>query len=162
MKIYRTIVIVLSVIIGIAAAVLLILSSPVIIPSFTGSITSESYQILKDYAFEIASFDTEPREDIVVTKNLTKESLVVDVDASIYGVEAIFPISNFEVRIENGIIQYEVVIDYNNVTYLEHIDVEPPLFYILISIVIAFLWGVLFWFLIYYSILLIKSLTKKN
>ena len=162
MKSYKIIATVLSAIIGIVIAVCLNLASPGARLSYTGSIASESYQILKDYAFEIASFDTEPREDIVVTKNLTKESLVVDVDASIYGVEAIFPISNFEVRIENGIIQYEVVIDYNNVTYLEHIDVEPPLFYILISIVIAFLWGVLFWFLIYYSILLIKSLTKKN
>lgn len=167
MKIYRTIVIILSVITGIAATVLLILSSPVIMPSFTGSITSESYQVLEDYAFEIASnSDTEPMDGIVVTKNLTRESLIVDVDASIYGVEAIFPISNYEEKIENGIIKYEGIIDYNNVTYSEHTDVYPPWFYIFICIifvvVIAFILYTVFYGTPSFIIFIIKALTKKH
>lgn len=164
MKNYRKIVIALSAIIGIGAAVLLNLFSPVTIPSYKGSITSESYQILKDYAFEIASnSDTESKQDIVVTTNLTKEFLIVKVDTSIYGVEAIFPVSNCDEKIENGIIKYEGIIDYNNVTYSEHTDVEPPLFYIMMSIMFAAVCAIPPYFLFYViPSSIIKALTKKH
>lgn len=150
MKIYRIIVIVLSAIIGISATILVNLYSPIAMPAYTGSITVESYRILKDYALEIANnFDTELKEDIVVTKTVTAETLIVNVDASVYGIEAVFPVSNYHEKIENGIIKCEGVIDYNNVTYTEHTDVGSPLFYAMLSILLAGICSVPPYFLFY-------------
>ena len=136
MKTYKKVAMVISVIIAMVLTIGLNLISPIMIPSYKGSITSENYQNLKEYAFEIASnSDTKSREDILVTKELTKEALIVNVDASIYGIQAIFPVSNINEKIENGIIKYEGVIDYNNVKYSEHTDVYPPLMTIMMTII---------------------------
>ena len=151
MKIYRNIVIVLSIMLGIVSAVLMTLSNPLAIESFKDSITSESYQNLKDYAFEIASnSDAKPKEDIIASMHLTNEFLIVDVDTSMYGIEAIFPISRYDEKIKDGIIKFEGKIDYNNVTYSEHTDVKPSWLYIYAGILMAVATAALLYLVFYY------------
>ncbi len=161
MKIYRIIVIILSIAVGIGSNVWVYLTSPVVKPTITGAITSESYQTLKDYAFEFATNgDTEPREGIIVTSNFTEETLTIKVDEEIYGIEAIFPISKFERKIENGILSYVAIIDYNNVTYLEHTVIESPYKYIITMIALAIMSAILVYMVLYVAVYGMKKILK--
>lgn len=128
MKIYKITVIILSVIIGISVAVFMNLESPVTIPAYTNSITEEDYQELKEYALELANNSDIGliNNDIDVTSELDSKTLEMHINKEIYGVDAIFPISDLTWKIENGIMKYEMVIDYDNVAFSEHTDVEPP------------------------------------
>lgn len=151
MKIYKITVIVLSVIIGISVAVFMNLVSPVTIPAYTNSITEEDYQELKNYALEVANNSDIGlnNKDIDVTIELDAETLKMDINKDIYGVEAIFPISDLTWKTEDGIMKYDMVIDYDNVTYSEHTDVQPAFFYITISIFLAGVLAVPMYFLLY-------------
>lgn len=149
---------ILSVIISFLITFLINLS-PMPMASYTGGIKPENYQILKDYAMEIASnSDTEAEDGLKVTKNLTRETLIVDIDASLYGIEAIFPISNYNEIIENGKISFEGVIEYDNVVYSEHTDVAPPVVYIMGSIILFTFLSYMMYFLLY----AIKNCSDQN
>ena len=133
--------------------------SPMPMASYTGVIKPENYQILKDYAMEIASnSDTESEDGLKVTKNLNRESLIVDIDASFYEIEAIFPISNYNEIIENGKISFEGVIEYDNVVYSEHTDVAPPVVYIIGSIIVFTFLS----YMIYLILCAIKNCSGQN
>ena len=135
MKIYKNIVLVTSAIVGVVATILFNICSPLAMASYKGLITAEKYKVLKDYAFDIATNpDIETKNDIDVTKEITKSSLIIKVDTSLYGIQATFPITTYSEKIENGIVKCEGSIDYNNVIYSEHSEVNSPLFYISLSI----------------------------
>lgn len=55
MKLYKRVVIILASILGVIASILLNLASLVAILAYKNSVKSESYQTLKDYAFEIVN-----------------------------------------------------------------------------------------------------------
>lgn len=65
MKTYKIIVRIVSLLIGIIVTVYLYSTDPAIKASFSGNITTEDYQILKDYAMEIVSgSDVELPEEV--------------------------------------------------------------------------------------------------
>lgn len=165
MKIYKITVIVLSVIIGISVALFLNLTSPVTIPAYTNSITEEDYQVLKNYALEVANNSDIGlnNKDIEVTIELDDETLKMDINKDIYGIKAIFPISNLAWKTEDGIMKYNMVIDYDNVIFSEHTDVKPAFFYMLISIFLAGLLALPIYFLLYSipSSIILKMTKKK-
>ena len=131
MKVYKIVILVLAFFISATVGVLLF-SSPVCIAAFSGySPTSEEYQTLKDYAFEIASnSDTQLDEHMDVTKSFNERALTIHVKTDSYGVKATFPISNWNEKIENGIISDSGTIIYDGVTYSEENYVKNPLVYL--------------------------------
>lgn len=151
MKKYRILVIVLSAIIGISVAVIANLNSTCAMAAYTNSITEEDYQVLKDYSLEIAKNSDMAlnNKDIDVTMKLNAETLIMDINTTLYGAEAIFPISNLTCRTEDGIMKYDMVIDYDNVTYSEHTEVQSALLYIALSIVIIGAVAWIIYFLLY-------------
>lgn len=165
MKIYKITVIVLSVIIGISVAVFMNLFSPLTIPAYTNSITEEDYQELKNYALEVANNSDIGlnNKDIDVTIELDAETLKMDINKDIYGVEAIFPISNLAWKTEDGIMKYDMVIDYDNVAFSEHTDVKPAFFYIILSIFTVVTCAAPMYFLLYFiPIDIILKMTKRK
>lgn len=164
MKIYRIIIIVLSVLVGISSVWFLVLDLPEQTAAFTDTITEKDYQILKDYALEtVKNSDTELNKDIDVTMQISAESLIVDVNTSLYGVKAVFPISNFTWEMKDGSVKYDGTIDYNNVTYSEHTEVESKWFYLMMDIFGIGVFAVPPYFLFYYvPSSIIKRLTKKK
>ena len=171
MKIYRMIVIIFSIIIGVAFAVLTLAFAPGAKASYTASITTYDYQVLKDYAFEIASnSDVEPMDGITVKKTFTGDSLIVEVEASAfgfefaYGVTTVFPVSYDKYEIEKeGIIKCEGIIDYNNVKYSLGTSILPPWYLILMTILSSAVLGVAtYWMFYYIPNIIIKKVTKKH
>lgn len=164
MKIYKITVIVFSVIIGISLALFLNLTSPVAIPAYTNSITEEDYQVLKNYALGVANNSDIGlnNKDIDVTIELDAETLKMDINKDIYGVKAIFPISNLTWKYENGIMKYDMVIDYDNVIFSEHTDVMPAFFYIILSIIMVALVSATLYILFCPLLIIFKKMTKKN
>ena len=66
----------------------------------------------------------------VNTKSFNKQALTIHVKTDLYGVEATFPISNWNEKIENGIISDSGTINYDGVTYSEENYVKNPLVYL--------------------------------
>lgn len=152
MKTYKKIVIILSIIVGCFAAIMMNLTSPLVKAAYTHAITKENYQILKDYVLDVAKKNSYiESKDIKITMELNDNSLVINADTELYGVEATFPLSNLNWKIENGIIKYDSrSIDYNNVTYQEYTDVEPIPIYIALSIAYAGAAAFLIWCIFYW------------
>ena len=132
-------------------AVIVNLNSTCAMAAYTNSITEEDYQILKSYALEIANNSdmTLNNKDIDVTMKLNAETLIMDINTTLYGVEAIFPISNLTWRTEDGIMKYDMVINYDNVTYSEHTEVESVLVYIALSIAMVGIFAIPLYYLLY-------------
>lgn len=132
-------------------AVIVNLNSTCAMAAYTNSITEEDYQILKSYALEIANNSdmTLNNKDIDVTMKLNAETLIMDINTTLYGVEAIFPISNLTWRTEDGIMKYDMVINYDNVTYSEHTEVESVLVYIALSIAMVGILAIPLYYLLY-------------
>lgn len=132
-KHYKKIALVVAIIIGILAGGGLLFFSPTARASFRGDVNWENYQILIQYAREVANnFDVDLGDEIEVSKALTKDALIVNVDKDLYGIEATFPISTYQVTVEDGIIKYEGVFTGGS-KFRTHTEVDEPGFYIVMS-----------------------------
>lgn len=128
MKIYKKVVIVLSIIVNIVITVLSFTTTPSIVASLKGrTITEAEYNELKEVAVLMAKGLDIENKDIQITKTNTENAFIVKVDADLYGIEAEFPIENYSEERENGVILSQGTIDFNNANYKEYTSVQSPL-----------------------------------
>ena len=140
---------IISCILGIAFSIFFNLSSPVAVASYTGAITSNDYKVIKEYAMEVAQSYAEPRDDWIVQKKITEEAFIVTVDAPLYGVEVVYPLSESPITTIYEKIDLADKIQYDKVTCTEHTSVKSPVFYIVYSIGLAILVGYTIYLIIY-------------
>jgi len=103
-KIYRIIIILFSVIVGIAACVFCFFSEKAQL-ALNDPLTQEHIDFLKEISLEIAkTMDDESAKenDLKSTKYYSKEHVFVVVESNKTKITAKFPISNQEIKLENG------------------------------------------------------------
>jgi len=161
----QLIVIILSIIIGIIAVTAINLNSPVVKIAFTEpKPTQEDYDILKDYALEVAKGeDFNEREDIEVNKEIQEKILKIKIETpEMYGVEASFPLSDIKnLEIENGAIEYKAIIDYDNGIYSEYSMIKNKIIFILMDLFLIPLIAIIPYVLFYWSPKEWKKVNKK-
>jgi len=84
--------------------------------------TTKEYNLLKEYCVQIASGT--PREDIQkegvqVAKEITQDSIEVEIHGNNCSVTATFPLSEENIRIEDGKLHKDRTIQYDKVSYYE-------------------------------------------
>lgn len=139
---YQWVVLIISIIVGIAGTIFINCISPVVKEAFTNpEISQKEYDVLKEYAIEISkTLDTEIIEDEkLYDKNVELKDDAVEIKLDSYrcGIEATFPLKQKEIKVDNGVVQYEATIDYDNVSYIEHKNFESAIYYILMDISMA-------------------------
>lgn len=155
----RNIVIVFSVIIGIAYTIGLMLSGINFKIAINSPVTQEDYNYLEKCALKVAeTADTNviKDENIVSSMNFDNKYLYITVILMQYNkekckVDAVYPIIFDEnIKIKNGDIQLKGSIDYKNAIYTKHSDILSPIMYIGMFILIGIIVGGCIYFFFYY------------
>lgn len=136
MKTYRTIVIVLAIILGICTTIL-VLHAPLPQEVLNNPITEKDYEVLKENALIVAKTMNENDlndETLTASINFYVDELVVTVESIRAKLTAKIPISNHCLNVENGMIQFQGRIEIENVEYIELDQLLPAWLYITIAI----------------------------
>ena len=149
--------IIISIIIGITIVLAVNLNSTAVKIAFTHTEpTQDEYNLLKEYALQVARneySDEDKDDDVKIEKIIEEENLKIKIQTSrMYGIEARFPISIVkDLEIENGTVNYEAEIDYDNDTYLEYTLIKTKSEIIVRGIIFAFLAAICAYTLIYWG-----------
>lgn len=158
MKKWRNIVIVISVIMGIAMTVGMFLTTVNYKIAINDPVTEEDYNYLEECALKIAKTANTKvikDENIIASMNFDEEFLYVKVVLMQYNAEkcridAKYPITFDEnIKIENADIQIKGSIDYQNAIYTKRTNIMNPIRYICLFVLEGSLVGVFIFFLFY-------------
>ena len=134
---YGRISLVISVIVAITIVLLANFNSEAIKIAFIqGPATEEDYQVLKNYAMDLAKGKEIDNDDLKIEKNVDTKNLIIKLETSkMYGIVAAFPITlEEEINYESNTIEYKGTIDYGNVVYSEYTDVQSKFSYIILDL----------------------------
>lgn len=123
----QLIAIIISVIIGIIIVALVNIYSPAVKSVFEHyNPTRNDYDILKEYALDVAKGEElDENQDVKVEKKVEEESLKIKIEITkMYGIVATFPITEADLKIEDGVIEYNGILDYDNVVYSEYTNIK--------------------------------------
>lgn len=155
----RNIVIVISVVMGIAMTIWMMLSTVNFKIAINDPVTQEDYNYLEKCALKIAeNADTKVIKDENITSSIDFDNkyLYVTVVLMQYNtdkckIDAKYPITFDEnIKIEKGDIQVKGSIDYHNAIYTKHSDILSPIRYIILNIVCGLLIGLLTYVICYH------------
>ena len=152
MKVYRIIVIVFAVILGLftvvglcgAGAAELAIKEPV---------TEEYYELLKENALKVAkTLDKAALDNETLTADFyfKEDKLVVTVESIKAKIIANIPISNYSLNAENGTMMLQGTLDFENAKYIEKNLLMPAWFYIFLSVVWGMFVGVVVYIVFFY------------
>ena len=151
MKVYRIIVIVVALVLGISFTAV----------SFSGSLvqvainepaTEEYYEFLKEKALKVAKMlDKNALNDETLTADFyfNEDELVVTVESITAKLTTKIPISNYSLSVEDGTIKFQGATDFENVEYEEENQLEPAWWYIVMLIFAGALVALLVYLLFY-------------
>lgn len=128
MKVYRIIVIVLAIVLGISVSTLLFLHPDTQVP------TEAHYEHLQENALQVAkTLDTNVVNDENLTAQLSfnEKQLSVTVRARKATVTAWVPISNYVLEIENGTMKFQGTLNYEEIQYTK-LNHNPPQWFCII------------------------------
>lgn len=137
MKVYRIIVIVVAIILGISVTTIC-LFGPATQAAIKDPVTEEYYDMLKENALNVAkTLDKNVITDETLTPDFyfNEDKLVVTVSSMKAKVTAKIPISNHSLNVEDGTIISNGTAEFENIEYVEKNELQPAWFYIAISIV---------------------------
>lgn len=138
MKIYRNIVIALSIVLGISFIAFLLVYSPMPRLAINESVNEEHYELLKENSLTVAkTLDKTALTDETLTADFyfNEDELVVTVDSIKAKVTAKIPISNYSANIEENNIKIQGTAELENVEYEEENRLFPVGFYFIIATV---------------------------
>ena len=156
MKVYRTIVIVISIIVGLSIVIFFFFGPATQAAIKEPHVNEEYYNMLKENALNLAkTLD----KDVITDKTLTsdfyfnQDELVVTVKSYEAKLTATVPILNHSFNVDNGTIISNGILDLKNIEYVEQNLLNPVWYYIFLSIIVgagigAFSYFILFgaWF----------------
>ena len=136
MKIYRTIVIVLAIILGVYCTAFLV-SSSTTQAAIKEPVTEEYYNLLKENSLKVAKT---LNKSVLSDKTLKAdfyfdgEELIVTVESKKAKVTAKIPISNQLLNVEEEILKLQGTVEFENIQYETQNKLEPAWIYIVIAI----------------------------
>ena len=151
---YERISIIISVIVAIIIVLLSNFNSEAVRIAFTeGPVTQEDYQVLKNYAMDLAKGKEIDNDDLEIEKNVDTKNLIIKLETSkMYGVVATFPIIlKEEINCESGTIEYKGTIDYDNDVYSEYTNVESKFSYIILDLLGIVVGSIVLYVVIYWG-----------
>ena len=151
---YERISIIISVIVAIIIVLLADFNSKAFRIAFTqGPATQEDYQVLKNYAMDLAKGKEVNNDDLKIETNIDVKGLTIKLETSkMYGIVATFPIIlEEEINYESSRIEYKGTIDYDNVVYSEYTDVQSKFSYIILDLLGFALASVVLYVTIYWG-----------
>lgn len=162
MKVYRIIVLVVAIILGISLTALVFFGSGGLV-AIKEPVTEEYYDFLKENALNVAkTLDKTVITDETLTADFyfNEDELVVTVSSMKAKLTAKFPISNYSLNIENGTFISKGTAEFENVEYIEQNKLEPVWLYIVGSIILgAFLSALVYmlFFEAWFSLIKVKK-----
>lgn len=139
MKVYRIIVIVLAIILGISFATLGF-SSPATQAAIKEPVTEEYYDFLKENALNVAkTLDKNVITDETLTVDFyfSEDELVVTVASMKAELTAKIPISNHSLNVEDGTIISKGTAEFQNIEYVENNKLNSAWWYIVLTISVS-------------------------
>lgn len=136
MKVYRIIVIVVALILGISFTTL-VFFGPNTQAAINEPVTEEYYELLKENALKVAkTLDKNNLNDETLTADFyfSEDELVVTVESMKAKLTAKIPILNHSLNVEDGTIKSQGTADFENVEYEEENQLNPACWYIVMSI----------------------------
>ena len=137
MKVYRIIVIVISIVLGISMSAHLYLH-PLTQAAINDPVTEEYYRMLKENALKIAkTLDESVLNDETLTGNFyfSQDELVITVESIKAKLTAKIPIIHYHLlEIDDSTIKSQVNVDWENIQYEEENQLYPVWFYIIAAI----------------------------
>lgn len=136
MKVYRIIVIVVAIILGISFTTLLFFG-PATQAAIKEPVTEEYYDMLKENALNVAkTLDKNVLSDETLTADFyfNEDELVVTVSSMKAKLTAKIPISNHSLNVEDGTIISKGTVEFENTEYIEKNELNPAWWYIVMSI----------------------------
>lgn len=166
MKVYRIIVIIVAILIGISSLVFLFFA-PKPQAAIHNPTTEEHYDLLKEEAMKVAkTLDRSALTDETLTADFyfNEDKLVVTVTSSKARLTAKIPMSNASYAIEDNIIIYKEVYEFENVKYEKENFLLPVWVYIILIILLSIILGyaVYFFFFKVWQNLSFKPHNKKD
>lgn len=137
MKIYRIIVIVLALILGISFSTFLFFFDTTQ-TAINDPVTEEYYEFLKANSLKVAkTLDKSVLNDETLTADFyfSQDELIVIVESMKAKITAKIPISNHSLNIEDETIKCQGLAEFENVKYEEENKLQPAWWYILMSII---------------------------
>lgn len=157
--------IIISIVIAIIIVLAVNLNSTAVKIAFTHpEPTQDEYDLLKEYALQVAKNEySDEDDDVKVEKTIEEENLKIKIQTSrMYGIRANFPISAVkDLEIENGTVKYEAEIDYDNDTYTEYTLIKSKSEIIVRGIIFATIATICTYTLIYWGPREFKKANKK-
>lgn len=157
--------IIISIIIAIIIVLAVNLNSTAVKIAFTQpEPTQNEYNLLKEYAMQVAKNEYSNEDnDVKIEKTIEEENLKIKVQTSrMYGIEASFPISTVkDLEIENETVKYEAEIDYDNATYTEYTLIRSKSEFIVRGIIFTIVAAICIYTLIYWGPREFKKANKK-
>ena len=151
MKIYRTVVIVLAILIGISVALWLI-SMPNVQTAIKNPVTEKDFEMLQNTAMDVArTLDVGVVTDKTITANFSyhENELVVIVNSFKATVIAHIPILNNETNIEEGEFVIHGIAEFEKAEFENASNLESAWWYIVMSIFAGALITFVIWTLFY-------------
>lgn len=136
MKIYRTVVMVVAIILGISFCILGLLG-PGTQMAINDPVTEEDYELLRTNALEVAkTLDKNALNDKTLTADFyfETEKLVVTVGSSKASVTAKIPVLKQSLQLEDETIVAKGTVEFEKVEFVETSKLQPVWWYIMISI----------------------------
>ena len=126
--------------------------------------TQNEYNLLKEYALQIARNEySNKNDDVKIEKVIVEENLKIKIlTARMYGIEANFPISTEkDLEIEKGTVKYEAEINYDDATYTEYTLIRSKSEIIVRGIIFAIIAAICVYVFIYWGPREFKKANKK-
>lgn len=136
MKVYRIIVIVVAIILGISFAILGFCGGAGLV-ALQEPVTEEYYDMLKENALNVAkTLNKNVISDETLTADFyfSEDELVVTVSSMKAKLTAKIPISNYSLNVENGTIISKGTAEFENIEYVEKNELQPAWWYIVMCI----------------------------
>jgi len=153
MKVYRIIVMVVAIILGVFYTTCMFFS-PLLQASIHEPVTEEYFDMLKENALNVAkTVDKNVITDETLTANFyfSEDELVVTVSSIKATLTAKIPISNHSLNVEDGIIISRGTAEFENIKYVEKNELLPAWLYILIAITSGSAVGILIYCIFFYA-----------
>lgn len=153
MKVYRIIVIIVAIILGISLAILGFLS-PSTQAAIKEPVTEEYYDFLKENALNVAkTLDKNVITDETLTADFyfSEDELVVTVSSMKANLTAKIPISNHSLNVEDGTIISKGTAEFENIEYVEENKLNSVWWYIVVIIFVSAGTSYMIYFLFFYT-----------
>lgn len=151
MKVYRSIVIILAIILGLVSSIWAFFS-PNTQMAINDKVTEEDYDLLKENALKVAKTrDKNVLNDETLTADFyfDENKLVVTVESEKAKIRAEFPITKQVMNIEDGIIQIQETVEFEHVEYAKVNKLLDAWLYIVLAILVGVFVGVAVYFFLY-------------